>query len=105
MLSDVGQRAIRPMYDNNLADYVRSRKGHDRPFNCEVLSGSFRFLSGFDFFNEGCGIDDLDAVKVLDIPQVGIARDDVVGLFLQGAGQKFVVGGIVNDLVGVIDVL
>ena len=42
---------------------------------------------------------------MLQVPQVGIARDDVIGLFLQGAGQKLVVGGIVDDPVGLIEVL
>jgi len=59
----------------------------------------------FEFIDEGGSIDDLDAVVVLEVSQVGIPRDDVVGIFLQGAGQEFIVGPVGGNPVGFIKVL
>jgi hypothetical protein len=39
-----GPRLYRPMDDNGHVDYVRRRKGHDRPFALKPFGGGFRFF-------------------------------------------------------------
>jgi hypothetical protein len=42
----------------------------------------------FDFINEGCSIDDLDVVVVLEVPQVWTSGEDIVGLFFNGTAKN-----------------
>ena len=46
--------------------------------------------AGINFFDESCGIHNLNTMKMLKVSQVGITRDDVICLFLQSTGQKLV---------------
>lgn len=43
--------------------------------------------------DEGPGVDDLNALIVLEFQQMIVAGDDVIRLGLHGAGEEFVVGG------------
>ena len=49
-------------------------------------------------------VDDLDPVKVLEVSQVRISGDDVVGLGLKGTGQKLIIGRVIDNFVGLIQV-
>ena len=66
--------------------------------------GDRPYLSRFDFVDKRCGVNDLNTLKVLDVPQVGITGDDIIRLSFQGAGKKFVVRWVVGYPVGFVDV-
>lgn len=55
--------------------------------------------------DEGRGLNDLDGMEVFEIEQMRIARDDVVGLALQGTGEELVIRGIRRQKIGGVQVL
>src|SRR6056297_1787662 len=57
-----------------------------------------------DFADKRCGVDDLDALKMLDVPQMGVTGDDIIRPAFQSTGQELVVRGIFGQPVSLIDV-
>ena len=50
-------------------------------------------------FQKRLHIDDLDAVEVLEVSEVWVTGDDVIGLCLHCAGEEFVIRRVVSNLV------
>lgn len=67
-----------------------------------MTPGTCRFLCQLHYKN--CGIDNLNAVEVLERSQMGICGNDLVRLSFQSTGEKFIVGRICGECVRFIGV-
>jgi hypothetical protein len=44
-------------------------------------------------------------MEKLDVPQMRVSRHDIVGPFLNGTGQKFIIGGVILNPIGPVQIL
>ena len=55
--------------------------------------------------HEAGDLDDLDGVELFEVEEMRVPGDDVLGMALQGAGQKLVVGRVHGEAVSGVQVL